>query len=390
MAISKFSCLLKRASMELIWVLGIITLFRQYQRLDTAPTNVQYIRNDNADSRLRSQSVKALKFPETCSEHDLTITKYHIPDFRCRKTAQRPWMKHCSFSYATRCPNPSWLSDRRTAVLVDSSESGLLPLSVLGRMPGGPQYHEMVEAWQTVNPDYQRTPCPVQEISNDLPKSSQPAMVHVLHSSMSEFKKVHGIVEKLPNAYKKHIQVEAFQVQPLLSTLQVEAPEGELSPHIRLEAYLEQNHIQTLDYLRLGGDSFAPDIIDESGALLEHRVKYLEVEYTFKNTWQHAKLSSVVTTLSDFGFVCYWAGAFDNIWRITGCFQEYFNLKFWSNIACVNLALDADLADTMETMYQATLAKGYRIHYLSDHMILTDGTKWKMREIKQRNDRSKK
>ena len=77
--------------------------------------------------------------------------------------------------------------------------------------------------------------------------------------------------------------------------------------------------------------------------VLRKHVKYLEFEYNCKASWQERSLSETVDLLRANGFVCYWAGAFGNIWRLTDCWLNHYDDKYWSNVACVNLNLAAPL-----------------------------------------------
>jgi hypothetical protein len=58
------------------------------------------------------------------------------------------------------------------------------------------------------------------------------------------------------------------------------------------------------------------------------------------------------------GFVCYFAGT-EDLWRITDCWQDYYNEKHWGRIVCVS-AHHPDvkgLVDRMEQIFNETLKK---------------------------------
>jgi hypothetical protein len=73
------------------------------------------------------------------------------------------------------------------------------------------------------------------------------------------------------------------------------------------------------------------------------------------------------------GYVCYWAGAFGHIWHITDCWIQYYDLKFWSNVACVNVNHAPTLLNKMEDGFQHTLHAGGIIKYDDACSANTDG-----------------
>jgi hypothetical protein len=93
-------------------------------------------------------------------------------------------------------------------------------------------------------------------------------------------------------------------------------------------------------------------------------IRYLVFEDSWKKSWgnKYAKLSTIIGMLKDHGLICYWAG--DNhtdfsLWRITDCWQEYYNDKNWARIACVShIHTDvAKLAQQMDQKFLATIQK---------------------------------
>ena len=87
-------------------------------------------------------------------------------------------------------------------------------------------------------------------------------------------------------------------------------------------------------------------------------MKYLEFEYNWKGPWKGQNLQDAIQYLDRHGFVCYWPGTHDgHIWRITGCWQDYYDIKYWANVACVNYNIpDAQpIANEMERLFQKTI-----------------------------------
>lgn len=111
-----------------------------------------------------------------------------------------------------------------------------------------------------------------------------------------------------------------------------------------------------IDFLSVDVEGFDWDVLGLGGAdTTLSRVKYLEFEYHNMGTWPKYNLSDVTTQLWDkHNFVCYYSGD-GLLWRLTNCFQDYYNAHGWSNVACVNPRLDPMLAERMEAMFQRQL-----------------------------------
>lgn len=98
---------------------------------------------------------------------------------------------------------------------------------------------------------------------------------------------------------------------------------------------------------------------------------YLDTATT--GSWKQQILSFAIDSLQSRGFVCYWAGSGGNLWRITNCWMDYYNLKFWSNVACVHQHLAESLLRRMEDLFRQTLAAGRAIRYHNASSANTDG-----------------
>ena len=123
-----------------------------------------------------------------------------------------------------------------------------------------------------------------------------------------------------------------------------------------LETYVDTNVHNLIDILSVDVEGFDWDVLGLGGANQTlKRTKYLEFEYHGVGNWPKYNLSMVTTTLFvEFGLVCYYAGI-DKLWRLTNCFQEYFEEHDQGNVACVNPHLNADLAVRMESNFQRQL-----------------------------------
>jgi hypothetical protein len=96
----------------------------------------------------------------------------------------------------------------------------------------------------------------------------------------------------------------------------------------------DNNHI--IDMISVDVEGFDwPVLLVDAQAL--RRTGYVELEYNWNGTWVDHKLSKVTETMKERGFVCYWVGDAGHLWRITDCWLPHYDLKFWSNVACVNV-----------------------------------------------------
>lgn len=70
--------------------------------------------------------------PEVCNENQREIVKKHLPSDKCEESAQKEWRSSCSISYATRCPNPTWVKDfyKNDPSPLDREESTFLGIVV--------------------------------------------------------------------------------------------------------------------------------------------------------------------------------------------------------------------------------------------------------------------
>jgi len=93
-------------------------------------------------------------------------------------------------------------------------------------------------------------------------------------------------------------------------------------------------------------------------------IRYIHFEYN-KNSYEfkhRESLSNIIEDLKTAGLICYFAGKKESdygLWRITGCFLDYYNYPHWSEIACVNVLQDdvKTLVSEMENKFQETLKK---------------------------------
>ena len=152
-------------------------------------------------------------------------------------------------------------------------------------------------------------------------------------------------------------------------------------PMLSLDTFIQQHYgadkDSRIDFVSIDVEGFDRNVMLGASQSLQ-RIGYLEFEYNWRGDWNkpEATLSSTVSWLYEHhGFVCYWAGTHGNVWRITDCIQSHYDVRQWSNVACVNTrdAESNSLWNRMEELFQATLAHGTTLSYATDKSIATNG-----------------
>ena len=88
------------------------------------------------------------------------------------------------------------------------------------------------------------------------------------------------------------------------------------------------------------------------------RVQYLKFEYNWIGSWVKQNVSDTLQILDEYSFTCYWAGD-DLLYRISGCWQKFYNINHWANVACVHRT-QYQLAKNMEDIFLRTLSEDHK------------------------------
>jgi FkbM family methyltransferase len=356
-------------------------------------------------------------FPPQCSAEDLKTVSYQLPDYDCNTTSKKPWLNACSFSYATRCPDSIWLTEQYKSTTTRTSTSAPVVIYVgcnkamdavnSLRMVSGDAKYDLVK-WRDSLFDGQQVEAgrcgqdagdqfEIIESRANNGNANNNAVVHCIEAMPITASRLNltshtlGWHDRLvvsnvaisstdgsvlfPNA---KVGVENMGIENCQGKKGQQNKNCKSVPLYRLdsfvERYLPNDDSLLIDFLSIDVEGFDYEVLLGAPQSLK-RIKYIEFEYNWKGTWKKHKLSTAVDALKDAGFVCYWAGTHGHIWRITDCWLEYYNLKFWSNVACVNVRVKeaAPIAARMEDLFQETLDAGRKIHYLNRDTGNTDG-----------------
>ena len=105
--------------------------------------------------------------------------------------------------------------------------------------------------------------------------------------------------------------------------------------------------------LQVDVEGYDNNVLQGAGKEVLQRVEYLEFEYNWMGPWKNQHLYDTIEMLDELDFTCYWG--VQKLWRITGCWQVYFDIHAWSNISCANRRRVPGLASKMEVVFQQTL-----------------------------------
>jgi FkbM family methyltransferase len=340
------------------------------------------------------------KFPPQCTTEELASVAHQLPRGGCETTQYKPWSRDkCSFSAATTCADPVWLREyhastplpagERFVSIIQGCNKGDAALDMLHIGSKNSQF--TVESWKDnfkeANAEDKvvddRGTCPKKAVT--LAGPEQPAKVYC--------------IEALPNnlaalertKFESHIGDDSLESMEFINLALSDKPSTVRVPTtdaIGVDSYFStwkkachKNNdkaacsdlkVDTMDHwietqvkdlpkdapihhLSTNAEGHDYQVLVGAANTLS-RVQYLDLQYHWYGDWGKRSLSDLMGRLKKKGFTCYFAG--DNkLWRITDCWQDHYEFRFWSNIACVNTQLVGaePLAQKMEAIFQETL-----------------------------------
>jgi stress response protein SCP2 len=179
------------------------------------------------------------------------------------------------------------------------------------------------------------------------------ARVAIVESEPDRIKTLEAIQKRLPK----------YSVLLDQSVLDTSRPET-LTNQIQFSFFSSEKPIteQAIHCVKIGGGDLDYVILTIQMTVLLPIIRYLTFEYNWKGTWgdKEAKLSTLIDTFKQHGLVCYWSGdknANFGLWRITNCWQDYYDSNNWAHIPCAShVHRDvADLAKQMEENFLKTV-----------------------------------
>ena len=358
---------------------------------------------------------------QTCTPDQLLLIQQQLPPHDCETNKRQPWTQQCSFSYATQCPDATWIEDfyskkhktksnrneTFTGMFVGCNK-GMDAVNTLRMGSGNPSINK--DEWkiamtrggkETLGGSVcNQANLPQFELHDHNAQHNNKTSSESQSTTLSQ---VHCI-EPMPSTYQalsqsaKQLQWDAQGLIVTHAAISksngtIPFPSGKAGREnlgiancdgheadgvncvnvdmFSLDTYVQKfvHHDGPIDFLSIDVEGFDIDVILGGPSTLK-RVHYLEFEYNWMGSWKNQKLSETIRLLDEtFNFTCYWPGYDGNIWRITDCWLDYYDLHFWSNVACVNRGVEQmkDVAEDMERLFLETLEKGIGLVMDVDH-----------------------
>lgn len=342
-------------------------------------------------------------FPPQCTPQQLHIVEQQLPAGDCQSNQRRPWNNKCSFSYASRCPDAVWLEEETTSPRNNENpfvsiyvgcNKGMDAVDTLRRTSGDPTIDRSL--WKgamlqdTIHEKgrCQQEHAPQPQIYGNQPRD---AVVHCIEAMPITARQLQASSETLgwsdrlivynmavsqtdgmilfPDADK--MGVENLGLDQCDNRKKQNHPDFTCKevPSYKLDTFAtkylmksEDDEIPIIDFISIDVEGYDFEVLMGSTMIL-NKTRYIEFEYNWKGPWGSHRLSEAVARLRNASMVCYWAGTHGYAWRITDCWQDSYDLKFWSNVACAHAKLAPDLLDRLEHAFQSTLRLGDRVRY---------------------------
>ena len=329
-----------------------------------------------------------------CSVSEMMILRKHLPAKRCIDF-KSPWLNRCSFSYATRCPRSTWFEKYYLEEVRQGSGSSFLGVSVgcnkgfdaidtarLGTL--NPVFNKIAFAKGrgVGNETKQDLRCEKfgmndqLDLSNISPANIRSGEMHCIEGLPKNAKTLRKAVKALG------LEDSGFVVSNVaISDVsgKISFPSGEDSVEgvenlgidtcsknkkgkncVEIDVYTLDSYFSKfvsssgpVNHLSIDIEGYDATAIQGATEVLG-RTEYLEFEYNWVGVWPQHKLSEIIESLNSKDFTCYFIGN-GELWRITGCWQDHYDIHRWSNVGCANRKLAPRLFEVMEGVFHQTL-----------------------------------
>lgn len=361
------------------------------------------------DNDIRHDTSSQLKQLDQCTPEQLKTIEMQLPPEDCLKYKRQPWMQRCSFTYASKCPDAMWLEDFYTQIHSETTASVELQSPFVGIFVGCNKGFDAFNALRmgSGNNFFEKSNWRDAILTN---VGSSSSLHHGVCGQDSEHQfslpenspnntstdAILHCIEPMPQTYRL-LKKSAVQLNITGNFKVVNAAFSNKDGSVpfptgagfragvenkgianckgvndadctnvtmySLDTYVDENFPSntTINYLSVDVEGFDADVLLGGYRTALSRTQYLEFEYNWMGSWKKQRLSALIPMLeNNFGFACYWPGTDGNIWRITKCFLDYYDIHFWSNVACVNRRMVEAryIAEKMENMFLNTLEKG--------------------------------
>jgi hypothetical protein len=335
-----------------------------------------------------------------CTADQLAIVAQQLPAGGCERMKNKPWQRmSCSFSAASTCAQSTWfqeyfasieLKETFTAIIVGCNK-GYNAVNVLQLGSKNQQNKYDWRRWKTLfldtneKVDDSSANCPAPPMpmfgNNAKEQEAQVFCLEPLQNTFDQLTKTKQAMGLTDNVLI--LDQVALANAPRTVAMDARGPVGfegsgitnwkqacfNIAPG---DPKCQEMPIDTFDhwigkkeglkndapihYLDISTEGHDYEVLEGAANNLK-RVHYLDLTYHWYGNWGKQSLRAMIERLHSTGFVCYWPGTENNLWRITDCWQDHYEHRFWAKIACVNTLQAPGLAQKMEDLFQKTLQK---------------------------------
>jgi FkbM family methyltransferase len=365
-----------------------------------------------------------VKRPAKCTLEQLMIVRKLLSPTNCAATINKPYTQKCSLTTATKCPDTSnylekYYDELQKQYLKSSNRKNdfgsFVALSVgcnkgfdalntlrMGTFDASLSKEEWKkemlkdgELWVSVCAQDSTSPFSV-DAAIDEPRQGvvhcfepMPTTVVRLQESSKYlgydkkgYKVVHAAVDNevgkvfFPASAKSG--VENLGIDTCIKQQKTSADEALRTCTVEVEVLTLNKYVKEnipgdgpIHILQIDVEGYDNNVLLGAGKEVLERVEYLEFEYNWMGPWKNQHLYDTIEMLDELDFTCYWTGR-RRLWRITGCWQLYFDIHAWSNISCANRRRVPILANMMEHLFQQTLKaefRGFRLLHVNKSKV---------------------
>lgn len=353
-------------------------------------------RDNNDNTHSQSSPVNQNRRPPKCTPAQRSRMLQQLTPDRCNENYSS-WHQKCSFTKATKCPDSTWLDSHYESI--HSKKKRIIPEFVAVYV-GCNKGYDAVNALRmgTRNRKYSKITWANQlkESFGSVCNQNEANEFQIGESSGAELdgtvhciEPVKATADRLKDSAKtlgwdseflvteaaisKDVGVQYFQGASEVGienrgfddcgVMKEKYPEDFKKlcvevPLYSLDYYMEnvskKYHHGRIHLLSIDVEGYDFDVLLGATQTLSG-TEYLEFEYNWMGSWAKQNLLDAVKMLDGIGFTCYWAGS-GKAWRIDeSCWLDHFSWHAWSNVACVNRLINAQIAVNMEDTFIKTL-----------------------------------
>ena len=119
---------------------------------------------------------------------------------------------------------------------------------------------------------------------------------------------------------------------------------------ITLDDLVRKEKISKIDYLSIDTEGNDMQVLlGAIGLLSSHSIRFFEFEHHTVARWITSSLRDLIELVDSMGYDCYWTMNSGKLARLTGCWNDAYLFKRWSNVACISRR-DSKGHDFMESL----------------------------------------